>query len=298
MSRRPVTASTLLPPAYITMSAEGALEKLDIVLLDNLTASVSVVTASAIKLVAHVVVMQSRTAKGVVRVRDESDRLAAEMSRVQQARNTYTRALIRRLDDKMLAERAEEADANALLLDAVTAMSELSLLRARADVFELGLDSLQLSFMTCVCKPRELLLAACGVSRMIVSEWAFVWRDGIDASMCEVSGFGMVGFAPGVASHIRVIIRVASDDIAEFVAVTDFNVIVDGGSAVVSLDESGSFVVSYTVDADLRETVVTIMVCDLIVWKGTVTSKAQALAEVKAANVAIRDACLVRSCFA
>jgi len=68
------------------MAAEGALKKPNILFFADLTASVPVVTTSANKLESRVVVMQACTAKGVVRVRDVSDRLVAALTRVQQAR--------------------------------------------------------------------------------------------------------------------------------------------------------------------------------------------------------------------
>ena len=85
------------------MPAKRARKKPRIVPHADLSVSLLVITTAVNNLEATVTAMQARTARGVARAREESERLLAALTRVHQARKSRAHAAFRRLDDKILA---------------------------------------------------------------------------------------------------------------------------------------------------------------------------------------------------
>ena len=86
---------------------------------------------------------RARTRQAVSRALDDCRLILATLSRVHAVRASAVRARFNRLFGKVLAECAEEADANALLLDAIACMrlSSCWTLPLYSDVLTLELDA-------------------------------------------------------------------------------------------------------------------------------------------------------------
>jgi hypothetical protein len=216
--------------------------------------------------------MQRRTARAVSRTRDASEVIVATLTRAQAVVLSRARSRLRMLIDKQLDERNDEADANAHLLDAVAALRDV---RQLPVLVVTDVDSLPLAFMLRDDGASSLLTCACDVSIDIASSWAVVYRDGVDATVSEVCGPGTFGFVrhDSARNSIALVPRMPSGTVAEYVAVDDVTVAAVGGSAAVSVGESGSFECLYTVDDSVREVDIRISVCGVLVWACVVRAR-------------------------
>jgi hypothetical protein len=209
--------------------------------------------------------MQLRVRRGVASTRDASEAIVAAMTRSQAAVLSRARARYRMIVNKLLTEYSEEADANARLLDAVASMRDV---RQLPSLFVRDMASLPLTFMLCGDDVSVLLTFSCDVGFHVAASWAVVFSDVVDASISEVSGPGTVGFyrSDSARNSIRLVPRLLSGPVAEYVSVDDVMVDVIGGSAVVSVGMSGSFECVYTVDESAREVDFRISVCGILMW--------------------------------
>jgi hypothetical protein len=173
--------------------------------------------------------MQTRAARALSRVCCEGDRLMTALQHVILARTTAASALYHRIDDKLLDERVEEAEANARLLDAVAMLCTRACCghsSLRADVFSLRVDNLQYSFLLRCADASDVVMVRSELAAAPFSTWCTAWRDGVDASMSKLSGGGLIGFVTDASAfnQIRLLPRIATGDVAEFVTAADVSV--------------------------------------------------------------------------
>jgi hypothetical protein len=119
-----------------------------------------------------------------------------------------------------------------------------------------------------------LLMCSCDVNVDDAGSWAAAYRDVVDASMSEVSGPGTARFVrrDSARNAVSLVPCLSSGALAEYVTVDDVMVNVVGGSAAVSIGESGSVNCVYTVDDGVREVWHTHhnSVCGRLMWSGVV----------------------------
>ena len=208
-------------------------------------------TVAAESIEAGIQALHVRTKRAVVRMRQEAvdgiesqidvEQALAALVRIQAARTTAARALFQNIEDKILAERLEEAEANACLLDAVARLCEAALAGHTplgSDTFQLGLDTLSLAFMFSAY-PCSFLAVISALPSSTLHAWGAVpcWRP-IDPRCCDVSGPGTTRFVVRNPSSNRIIIsaRCCDGTLATFVTPDDIAV-----SAALPLDPASSF---------------------------------------------------------
>lgn len=184
--------------------------------------------------------MHARASRATDRSHREADRLLAALVRVHCTIKSALSDRFQLFHDKMLTERAEEAGANASLMESVRALAF-----SAAPPMGLLDNMLTLDKLLFSNSVTSILLPVCDASDASLLGWASIWRDSIDASLCTISGPGSLGFVSGAAAdnHIVVSPRIATNLIAEFVTVDDVCVLVederhdDCGYAAVSVHE-------------------------------------------------------------
>lgn len=209
-------------------------------------------TESFQKLETSVVALRPRVARAASSLLAETERALAAFERVRSTKIVIIRHRWYELDKKLLTELAEEADGNARLLVALSALCERALagfVPLTADVFQLHMDRIYQSF---VCSSGCLFFPVCGAGPSL-RVWARVWQDSVDATRSTVTGDGtkaFISYSRGL-NVIRVIPRVRTAEIAEYVSPDDVALICeteDGVTFSSHREDSGAVVLSYAVN--------------------------------------------------
>jgi hypothetical protein len=181
---------------------------------------------------------------------------------------------------KQLSERAEEATTNVRLLGALAACFGSPGTPHAASVANLIMYEDMCAALSC----RELLWfgkstvqarTACQTAAMCVSAWCQIWRDDVDAALCEVQGPGIRCFVSGpTANAFTITARTSSAALAEFLE--DVTVIIEGAAGQLTCSQQtpypGCVEISYAVDAAhaLASVLVTVHVRHMVIWQGCV----------------------------
>jgi hypothetical protein len=209
-------------------------------MLTTLSSALTTMTAAEAAVTDARAVMQQRAGRAVASTRDANETIVAAVTRTKAAALSRGRARLCELTDKLLAEISEEAEANARLLNVVASIHDARQLPA---LFVRAVDTLPLALMLRGDGVSALLMCSCDFSVDMASSWAAVFCDVVDASMSEVSGPGTEGFvrSDSALNFIRLVPRLPSGAVAEYVTVDDVAVDMTAGLAVVSAGVPGSF---------------------------------------------------------